>query len=381
MAATKVLHIITSLHADGAQNMLLKLVQNRDQAITEYLVVSLLDKGVLGTEIEKAGVSVECLELKKPINIFSKLFKIKKIIREFAPNIIQGWMYHANLFGLVVFKVFCNSKHAKLMWNIRRDLDGMKHDKFLTKIVIRLNALFSNIPSAIIYCGHKVAKDHFAIGYNQNNSIVIPNGFQCDKFLPSEKKYLEFRKALGLLETSTIVGMIGRFHSQKNHKNFVEMADLVLKDKPNINFILVGRDCTWDNLELKNWINNTISPKSFYLLGQRSDIPEILPAFDVFCLSSSAEGFPNVLGEAMASGVVAVSTTAGASQEIIDDIKRVAPINDSRSLADKVLYVLNLNKEEIENIKDKSRNRVLNFYSIEKVSNTYQEKYGSISRE
>lgn len=380
MAPVKVLHIITSLHSDGAQNMLYKIAKYRDPERVDYQVVSLLDEGVMGAEFEKIGVKVHCLRMKSPVGFLAAGFRLRRVIKSSRPAIIQAWMYHANLIALLA-KVFMLLDDApRLIWNIRRDLDGLKHDKLLKRIVIRLNSVFSYMPSAVIFCGEKVAADHESIGFDKSNQVQIPNGFSCEQFAPSVELYHSLREELGIDSDSIIVGMVARFHYQKDHENFVRMAAMVLKVKPQINFVLAGEGCSWENSELVKWIEDAQVRERFHLLGRRSDVAEILAGFDVFCLSSSLEGFPNVLGEAMASGVICVSTAAGAAREIVADDSRIAPIKDPVSLSRKVIEVLNLSQPQAMALRESSRRRVVELYKIENVSKKYQELYERIGK-
>jgi len=98
--------------------------------------------------------------------------------------------------------------------------------------------------------------------------------------------------------STCLIGMVARFNPQKDHHNLVRAARIF--------------DVGWENEKLADWIRQDGLEDRFFLLGPRDDIPMITAGLDIACLSSAhGEGFPNVLGEAMACEVPCVATDVG----------------------------------------------------------------------
>ncbi|MDA1381015.1 glycosyltransferase [Plesiomonas shigelloides] len=129
---------------------------------------------------------------------------------------------------------------------------------------------------------------------------VIPNGFELAKLLPTGSNDTHIRDELGISKACKLVVSVGRYNPVKDHKTFIEAAGKVATQRNDVRFMLVGRDLEYSNSQLMALINATGQADTFYLLGERNDVPACLQASDVFCLHSVTEGFPNVLGEAMA---------------------------------------------------------------------------------
>src|SRR5690606_29170470 len=102
-------------------------------------------------------------------------------------------------------------------------------------------------------------------------------------------------------------------------KLFIEVAALLLKEYPNLKFLMVGRDNTAENKELMSWIKSHNMADNFRLMGQRNDIPKYLKAMNIFCLHSKTEGFPNVLVEALYLGVSCIATDVGDVKSIMNN--------------------------------------------------------------
>ena len=128
----KILHLITDLETGGAEMMLLKLVQGMDKSEFQNVAVSMMDGGTLGLEFEKAGVPVYCLGMKRGGISPVYVLRLLRIIRQEKPDIIQTWLYHADLLGMLVALI----KRIPFIWNIRcSDLKREDHSRFLFFII------------------------------------------------------------------------------------------------------------------------------------------------------------------------------------------------------------------------------------------------------
>ena len=100
-----------------------------------------------------------------------------------------------------------------------------------------------------------------------------------------------------------------------------------------------------------------------------------MSASDVFVLSSIGEGFPNVLGEAMAYETPCVVTDAGDSRYVVGELGKVVNIGDYKALAKEILYMLDLPKNELEDLGKKCREKVINEFELNKVVKMYESLY------
>ncbi|HKY71386.1 MAG TPA: glycosyltransferase, partial [Nitrospira sp.] len=123
----------------------------------------------------------------------------------------------------------------------------------------------------------------------------------------------------------------------KDHATFLEAAQSVVRARPLARFVLVGKDTeTLAPLASEKGLKDAI-----LLLGYQSDVASLLPAMDIVCLSSAfGEGFPNVLGEAMACAIPCVSTDVGDARNILGDTGIVVPARDPKVLAEAIIDLI-----------------------------------------
>ena len=368
----KILHIINSLDIGGAEQMLVKLCKAQAFSKDDILVVTLLDAGALASQIRHSGYEVMPLTLGRNPVSWLFLFQLASIIKKFKPDIIQSWLYQSNFVAGIMGRL----ANVPVVWGIRQSNLSAEHNKLFTRRVIRLCAVMSNVlPSHIISNSDKARYEHTRAGYTDNFS-VIANGFETEVFLPDPSSFLGLRAELAISPDSLIVGMVGRFDSQKNHAGFFEAASIIHKDMPEVHFCLVGAGINAGNQKLVKMITAADIPASrLHLLDARDDIAYIMAGFDICGLPSLGESFPNVVGEAMASGVPCVVTDVGDCAKIVGDTGRVVKAGDIGQFATEIIGLLSLSVKARKQLGKQARKRIKINYSLEDSANQFREIY------
>ena len=368
----RTLHIITDLYTGGAEQALYNLLKGWFAERVESQVVSLRDEGTIGPEICSMNIHVSTLDIQKSWSSIFAFERLRKIVRAFQPDILQGWMYHGNL-AATLARTFA-SGHPMLVWNIHDSLYDLRYEKPMTRQVIRANRFFSNFPDALIYVSQLSRKHHEVFGFASSNGQVIPNGIDVKRFYFSPMSRQRVRFELGIPDDELVVGHVARLHPMKNHSLFLRAAaDLALR-YPETHFLLIGQD-----VSMRNKIFAQLIPKEardrFYLLGERSDVPDLMSAMDIFCQSSWSEAFPNVLCEAMAAGVPCVATDVGDSALIVGDTGVIVPPRDEQKLSTGIENLLSLSYEERRLLGKRARARIEENYTIDAIIDQYVKLY------
>ena len=294
----KVLHIIISLNVGGAELLLQRLIESHQRNKSyRHSVITLTSIGRVGQHLQTIGVEVQALGMRSSLDVPRVLWQLARLIRATHPDIVQTWMYHADLLGGLAARLAGN-RHV--IWGVRGSAIPQRALSATQLVVILCSWLSRLLPSVIVCCAESARVAHAEKGYAQSKMLVIPNGYELTHFKRNPMLRQQARAAFGFGDDDVIVGIVGRFDPLKDYRNFVLAATVVASKVEHVKFLMIGRDIDSTNNVLKGWIDESGFAHKFVLAGERSDIPECLNAMDIFCLSSSKEGFPNVVCEAMA---------------------------------------------------------------------------------
>src|SRR5690606_29890285 len=250
----KIVHIIIGLNVGGAELMLKRLVLHSQQKGNfHHEVISLTDLGLIGKDLKEAGIRVYTLNMRSALSIFSIYFSLRKLLKEIKPEVVQTWMYHSDLIGGLAAK---SVGIDNIIWGIRNtELDS--NSGIIKKIIRKACALLSyKIPKKIICVASRAKNVHSNIGYSKEKMLVIPNGFDINRFKANDEIRYIYRNELKIPDNKLVIGNIGRFTPAKNQVNFIKACLILLEKGYNFNVIMAGRDVSLNNIEIRKLIGD-----------------------------------------------------------------------------------------------------------------------------
>ena len=372
-----VLHLITGLEAGGAERMLVQLATGSDRRRFRSIIVSMVDAGVFGTALESAGIELRQLGMRRGKPHPAGLLHLTQIIREVRPNLVQSWLYHADLLGLVAgFLV----RIPRLVWNIQ--CTDMRDAPSLAGAMLpRLLGWSAKIPDAVVVNSRAGQAFHERIGYRPRRWEFIPNGIDVRAFRPDLSARACFRQGLGIDDDVILIGLAARFHPMKDHGTFLSAAALVAAAHRNIRFVLAGTGADSGNRAVTDAIDRLGLSEQVLLLGERHDMPRFFAGLDIAALSSAyGEGCPNVLGEAMASGVTCVSTDVGDSAAMIGDTGVVVPAGEPGAFAAALNELIAIGRERRRVLGLRARARIEQNFELGPILARYEALYTQLAQ-
>jgi glycosyltransferase involved in cell wall biosynthesis len=325
-----VAHIITGLDLGGAEYVLYRLIEN-SRHLVQHQVFSLTNLGVFGARLQALDVPVNAMGLSRnPLSI-ARLARLRSALQANRPDVVQSWMYHADLLGGIVAR---SAVRAPVIWGIRNsDLDP-DTTALTTRVIARLCAAISQrLPSRIISCSHRAARLHIDLGYRPDVMAVIPNGVDIHAFAPSESMRVRWRDRLGLKDTDFVFGHVGRWDPQKDHQTLLRAFAIARRSDRSLRCVLVGSSVNDANRDLVAMLEHAGVREACQLLGPSDEVNNIMSAFDALVMSSAyGEAFPNVVAEALACAIPAVVTDVGDASDIVGPHGWTVPKRDPTAL-------------------------------------------------
>lgn len=369
----KVIHVIIGLNVGGAELMLQRLSEAFNNEVEqEHSIISLTDLGSVGPMLRDKGVSVTALGMQGGRDLPRVLFRLFLTFRQAKPDIVQTWMYHADLIGGVVARL---SGVVNVVWGIRTT-DVSKGTSKATALIRRLCSVLSHVVPKLIICAAEASrKAHAQIGYDNSRMIVIPNGFDPEVLTASLNEREAVRMAAGFSADDLVIGSLGRYNPDKDQENFIVACALLAADYPRLKFLMVGRDLNPQNEVLVQRIKATGYSNRFVLFGERQDVAACLKAMDIFCLHSRTEGFPNVLGEAMTIGLPCVTTDVGDAAFLIGEAGIVVKPQDSQALADGLERLVSAGETYRSDLGEKAQHRVYENFTMNCAKSRFKKVY------
>lgn len=377
-ALPKVMHVITGLNQGGAEGVLLRLISGTQESY-EHSVVSLIGDGVVGPKIRALGVRVITLDMPRGRLTLRGLWRLRQAIAKARPDVIQTWMFHADLVAGLVAKVAGN---PPVVWGIRHsDLDDAATKRSTRAVASLASRLSGRIPKSVVWNSQEAMRMHLARGYRPRDARVIPNGFDMSKLQPDQVARDRVRQELSVGPSEVLVGDIAHWSPEKDHENLFKALAILKRRGTSVRCLLAGNGMTEDNEALTTSITRHELDDDVMLLGFRSDVPELLNALDLNVLPSlGGEGFPNAIGEAMACGTPCVVTNVGDAAMIVGDVGWVVPPREPDLLADAIDHALQAIESDGPTLSTKCRSRIAENFGLEAMCSSFIEVWTEVAR-
>lgn len=370
----RIVHVITSTNLGGAQVMLQRYLAALGRKAVEHAVISLLPDGPLAAAMASTGARVMSVGLEPGRLTPGGILRLRRYLREEAPDVVHGWMYHGCLAAWLGLTGLGRRKRPALVWAIHHSLQNMANEKPSTRVVLRVMARLSRRADLIAYCSAAARAQHEAIGFDGAAATLIPNGVNAEVFHPDPDAGRRLRALCGLPPERLIVGNVARSHPMKSHEILVRCIAHLLDWGHDVQAVIIGEGHV-DGPAAREARALGIADR-LSTLGARDDVAELLPGFDVFLLTSTwGEAFPLAVAEAMAAGIPCVVTDVGDCAMMVGDTGIVVSPTDSGAQAQAVVEVIAGGSTKQAEMGRRARERVVELYSMERYVSRNESAY------
>ncbi len=368
-----VVHVISGLGQGGAEAVLNRLLMAPSHAI-RHTLISFTDDGLYGASLRAAGISVITLDMKPGKITPGDFMRLRRELAVLRPDVVQTWMYHADAIGGLAARM-AGLRH--IAWGIRNSGENLKSSSKSAWLLARFCGLVSGwLPQTIICCAEGARARHVQWGYDADKMVVIQNGYDLTRWQPNPQARSRFRQEWQVGPDEPVIGFVARWNPLKDHRSLIQALAECKKQGLVLRCVLAGKGLETGNAELMQLLRAADVTEQVILLGMRDDVPDLMNALDVHVLSSLAEGFPNVVAEAMACGVPGVVTDVGDAALIVGETGWVVSAQDPQALAGAIAQAFAaIGQEGRQAIAERARARVLQEFSLPNMVERYEQTW------
>lgn len=361
----RIIQILDTFGGGGKERRCLQLIQGLNREGYRDIEVVILKNDIAYHELYDTSAHVHIIDRKEQgLTIFETSRKIKSLIEEFNPDIVQAWGWVSALSCLLIRPFLKFHFIASYVANVQRPQFGQ--GGFI------VNGLCKRVCDRIVGNSREGLKVY---GIPKDKACLIYNGFNETRLLKTID--VEDKKKELNINTPYVISMIASFGRTKDWDCYLETASSIIKKRDDITFLAVGYGVNWEKY------NETISKeeaKRIRMLGRRVDIDEILQVCDLTVLTSKyGEGISNSIMESMAFGVPVIATNAGGTPEIIkDNINGMLLISNNQEELEKAIYKLIDDEQLRTRLGMQARHDIKKIFSLTNMTQSFISLYKSV---
>ncbi|RKQ33503.1 glycosyltransferase family 1 protein [Oceanobacillus halophilus] len=360
----RVLHVVVNMNRGGAETLLMNLYRNIDRSKVQFDFLT-CKEGMFDQEIRNFGGRVHRIPYVSDVGHHGFIRQLEQFFRNHSEyKIIHS---HLDKVSGIVLKT---AKKAHVPIRISHSHNTKSEGSLLTKIYKQYAGLLVHNNATHRYACSQAAANWL---FKQNNTYILKNGIELDKFYYNLSIRTRVRKELQISEDSLVLGHVGRFAEQKNHGFLIDVFEKVNQRVPNSQLVLVGdgplKAIRMSQVKRRQLENNVL------FLGVREDIPDLLQAFDTFVFPSIHEGLPVTLVEAQSAGLPCLISDA-ITEEVDMDLGLIIrlPLQDKEKWAEEIIRLSQKNhKREVS-----KSTLIEKGYDIRKTAELTEKRYLSL---
>lgn len=378
MKPIRVAFVITELDPGGAERALWQITQRLDPQAFELQVICLGPEAELCEAFRAVGIPVRCLGLGSLLSVPFVLGKLITALRAFRPQVVQTWLFHANVLGRV----------ASLFLPGVPVVSGIRVAEKRSNGYLLLERWTQFLATRHV-CVSQAVKEHSLGqgGLKAEKCLVIPNGVEQPALLDEQAIASQLPDPLKQLPAEAPIGlMVGRLDPQKGIDRLIQVAARMKEDHPELKWGICGEGP--QKLELQELARSMGVEDQILWLGYQEALTAVYQRATFLLFPSRWEGMPNVVLEAMAHGLPVISTPVEGIGELLIEAQQEASETQPRGVVvrggDEQQLIAELTKaagellaspEQQKSFAESSQSIVAKCFTWQKVADSYAQLY------
>lgn len=323
----RILNVIGSLDIGGAENSAMNICRFIDHNIFQYDFLIFGDKvGAYEKEAIEKGATI--IRMNQPQdNYFAFIKELTRVVKKNSYHAI-----HVNTLwnsGIILRVARKNNVPVRICHS--HSTESSKNENFVYKLYKHaMRRMIKKNATEFIACGKDAGEYLYGKDFFNTIGKVIYNGIDIEKYAYSNKKSIEMKEELGVQKQEVLLGHVGRLAPVKNHKFMIEVFEKAIKEIPNLRMVFVGDGP--DKEFISKMLENKKLNEKVTLLGNRSDVDQLLSAMDILLFPSIFEGFPVTLVEAQATGIPCLVSNKVTQETDLTDKIYFMPIDEGEDI-------------------------------------------------
>jgi glycosyltransferase involved in cell wall biosynthesis len=357
----RVVFLVRSLNYGGVERQLVILAKSMDKTRFDPVVVCFYGGGPLETELVQSGIRVIALGKHSRWDVAGFLWRLIHTMGELKPDVLHGYLPVPNFLAALLKLIYPSMRVVMGVRTSGKDLD--RYD-WTFRASFWLERLCVGLADLVILNSQAGKTAYVKKGFRPEKMTVISNGINTEIYSPNREAGRELREEWGVPATAVLIGIIGRLDPMKGHLIFLQAAARL--DSPRLRFVVVGDGAQAYRQDLVDLGVSLGLANRLVWAASRQDVTQVYNALDMCCSASLfGEGFPNVVGEAMACGVPCVVTDVGDSAWVAGAGGLTVVPNDCNALSETLARISRLSSEERSALGQQARKRIVENFSVE----------------
>ena len=363
----RLLLVIPTLDRGGAEKQFVMLAAGLPRDKFDIHVALLTRSGPREADLRQAGVPLTVIGKRWKLDP-TAFWRLRRLMKELRPDIVHTWLFAANAYG----------RQAAISAGIKHILAAERCvDEWKGPIQLSIDRVLARRTERIVANSTGVKEFYVSRGLPAEKFTVISNGI--GPFVPAALTSRdELLGELGLPPGSRLIGAIGRLWPQKRVKDLIWAADLLKSARDDAHLLVIGDGP--QRWRLERFRDQNLVADRVHLLGERTDVPRIVPHLDCLWLASEFEGQSNAIMEAMSAGVPVVATDIAGNRDLVvhGETGYLVPVGDRAAFTRKTHHLLD-DPQLARQLGEAGRRRMLAEFTIEQMIERHARLYHELA--